>query len=130
VTAKVALPTEEQVLAALAELCAATDGRRPSVVALARRVGLTNATFWRHFPRIARDVADRRRAAPPPTPPTASADRGTDPRIEHAQLRRDNRTLTDQLELAIANIQRLSLENHELRRELEHARNVSRIPAR
>jgi hypothetical protein len=28
------------------------EGRRPTVLVLARRLGMTNPTFWRHFPQM------------------------------------------------------------------------------
>ncbi|MFJ2925603.1 hypothetical protein ACIPIU_11370 [Streptomyces massasporeus] len=39
--------------------------RQPSVLMLARRLELTNTTFRRRYPDIAREIADHR-AAPPP----------------------------------------------------------------
>ena len=53
------VPDKPSVLGALAELSAETaqTGKRPSVVALAQRLGLSNTTFWRHYPDIAREVA-------------------------------------------------------------------------
>jgi regulator of replication initiation timing len=41
-----------------------------------------------------------------------------------ADLRRANRDLTDHLHLAVANIQRLTLDNRQLRRELHTATNI------
>ena len=46
------------------------------------------------------------------------------------ELRRDNASLTEHLELAIANIHRLTLENHRLRQALETASKVTRIDAK
>jgi regulator of replication initiation timing len=48
----------------------------------------------------------------------------------NAQLRRDNTTMREHLELAIANVHRLSLDNHQLRRQLEDATAVVRIDRR
>lgn len=128
-TRKVDLPTEAQVLTALAELnAAASDGRSPSVVALARHLGLTNTTFWRHFPDIAQDVATRRRTSITPQPRQPSPHHHDELKAQNAKLRRVNRDLTDQLDLAISHIQRLTLENHRLRQELETAAKVTRIP--
>ncbi len=131
-TRPVDLPTDDQVSGAWAELAAdANDGGpRPSVVALARRLGLTNSTFWRHFPDHARRVADHARSGshetPPPEPrasPGGQPDRCTNPS-------RHNQDLQTQLHLAAANIAELTIENHELRTALEAALNVSRIPPR
>jgi hypothetical protein len=50
------------------------------------------------------------------------------PPSELARLRRTNRELTDQIEVAVAHLQRLTLENHTLREELEHSRKITRLP--
>jgi hypothetical protein len=42
-------------------------------------------------------------------------------------MHRDNQNLAEHLELAIANIQRLTLENHQLRSALEAAHKVTRL---
>jgi hypothetical protein len=47
---------------------------------------------------------------------------------DNVKLRKDNHELAEHLELAIANIQRLSVDNHGLRQALEAARNVTRLP--
>ena len=48
------LPSRSTVQRALYELLDETsaEGVRPTVVSLARRLGLANTTFWRHFPDI------------------------------------------------------------------------------
>lgn len=126
------LPTDDQVSGAWAQIVAEANegGPRPSVVALARRLGLTNSTFWRHFPDHAQRVADHARLGshrtPPPDPrasPEGQPARRTD-------LSRRNRDLQAQLHLAAANIAELTIENHELRTALEASLNVSRIPPR
>ena len=49
------LPSRSTVQRALDELLDETsaEGVRPTVVSLARRLGLANTTFWRHFPDLA-----------------------------------------------------------------------------
>lgn len=128
---RVVLPAEPEIREAIARLTAADPARPPTVVALARSLGLANATFWRHFPHIAQEVADLRRGSlrsPRPAEPSASAD--TDDSSAVARLRGDNARLRGQLEAAVAHIQHLTLENLALREELERARKVVRIPSR
>jgi len=129
VTARVELPSETQVRQALTELGAQPGAGQPTVLALARSLGLANGTFWRHFPEIARQVADQRRAVirhdratSTPEPPAGN------PPSELARLRRANRELTYQIDVAIAHLQRLTLENHALREELEHSAKITRLP--
>lgn len=52
---------------------------------------------------------------------------GTDAKSAIAQLRNDKARLRGQLEVAIAHLQRLTLENRALREELERAVKVVRI---
>jgi hypothetical protein len=124
------LPSEAQVRQALTELAAQPGAGQPTVLALAQSLGLANGTFWRHFPEIARDVADQRRTAARLDRATSAqnlSDNGNPP-SELTRLRRNNRELTDQIEVAIAHLQRLTLENHALREELEHSRKITRLP--
>lgn len=122
---RVLVPAEATVQAAISDIRgeAAQRGRKPTVTALASRVGLTNATFWRHFPDLARELVDTARAQSM-TPPQPESTR---PRDDRAALARENRRLADHLDLAVANIARLTHENHQLRQAVEAAANVTRL---
>src|SRR5699024_375673 len=61
-TRPVQLPSEAEVRIAIEELRSATQNNTITVKQLAQQLGLTNPTFWRHFPDIAQEVADIRRA--------------------------------------------------------------------
>lgn len=126
---RVELPNDRHVLetrdALLAE--AASAGRRATVVELARRIGLSNTTFWRHYPSVAAELAHAARQ----TPRTDGGTTGHSPAREKdsplAELRRDNRALREHLDLAAASIARLTLENQRLRQELEDAHGVQAL---
>ncbi|OMC20553.1 hypothetical protein [Mycobacterium sp. SP-6446] len=123
------LPTIAEVRTLIAELAEST-GKPPAVLAVARRLGLANTTFRRNFP----DIADQLRAQRGRPTPSAD-DAGAASRFEKLQrdndkLRRHNQQLDEHLELACAAIQRLTLDNHRLRRELEAATNITRIGGR
>nr|AGS49716.1 hypothetical protein [uncultured bacterium esnapd14] len=62
---RVSLPTSGAIATAAESMIAdaAASGRRPTVSELARRLGLTNTTFWRHLPNIAAQIAAHGRAA-------------------------------------------------------------------
>lgn len=123
----VTLPTDEQVRTALRQLLdeSATTGNRATVVELARRVGLTNPTFWRHFPAIASEL----RTSPPAASPAEPAyDNTRALRDDNARLRRTNAALDEDLTAALACIQRLTLENHALRTQLEESAKVVGLP--
>jgi hypothetical protein len=103
------------------------NGKRPSVLALAARIGMTNTTFRRHFPQHAKEISEARS-----TPePQAVAEMQPSPHdvlvARNARLRRANHTLTGNLRLAAAQIQRLGMENARLREALEASSNITRI---
>ncbi|MFJ9782612.1 hypothetical protein ACIRSS_23730 [Amycolatopsis sp. NPDC101161] len=132
-TRRASLPAEDDVRAALDALrneTVGTTGRPPTVLALAQRVGLANSTFRRNFPAI---VAEIIRSPDSSRKPDISRRDGTAvERLteQNTRLRLTNRELTDQVALAMAAIQRLSLDNRQLRAELEAVCNVSRISTR
>jgi len=125
-TRRIPLPSESEVRTALAQLSAANDSGIVTARDLARQLGLANSTFWRHFSEIAQEVANENRvafrvaqAAPEHSP------RGGDP--ERA-LRKENASLRDQIELAVAHIQRLTIDNQTLRDQLEAQTNIVKLP--
>lgn len=122
-TRRVKLPSEVEVLEARLRL--SSEGVPPSVVSLAKSFGLTNATFWRHFPSIAQETADARRTTKH-TNMLAGETRisGRNTKDEIVRLRDDNAQLRTQLGSAAAQIQILTLENRQLREQLEQAHGV------
>ncbi|MEU7823025.1 hypothetical protein [Catellatospora sp. NPDC049133] len=132
-TRKVNLPSGAEVEQAKTSVLAAAraTGTRPTVVALAGRLGMSNPTFWRHFPDIARELAQLGRTGAAQAPDGDVADSRLEELKQHnARLRRANQTLTEQLEFAVASIQRLAIDNHQLRQELETATRVTHIRRR
>lgn len=123
------IPTPEQAQHAPDHVLgeAAATGRRPSVLTVARRLGLSNTTFRRHFPDIADEVGEARRTPRTDAAESPAAAEHTRLVARNAKLRRENRLLRDHLDLAVANIQRLTLRAHRLQRELEAAAKVARI---
>ncbi|MFJ6986534.1 MULTISPECIES: hypothetical protein [unclassified Streptomyces] len=117
-----------QVLDELLNTCRST-GRQPSVLDLARRFGLSNTTFRRNYPDAVSKITAARS---PQNQPAASAGPSPNGRLaaRNAKLRRSNRELTATLKLAIAQIHRLSTENHRLRAELEAVTGVTRLTDR
>jgi hypothetical protein len=105
-TRRAQLPTIQEVRTVIAELTEVT-GKAPAVLAVARRLGLANTTFRRNFPDIADELQGKRQA-------TASAhagvtaDRFGQLKHDNEKLRRDNHQLNEHLDLACANIQRLT----------------------
>jgi len=88
---------------------------------------LSNTTFRRHYPAITRSITEYRHAPqhdPTNQPGASRYDRLVE---RNARLRRANRDLTDFLRLAAAQIQRLTLQNDQLRQQLESANKATRI---
>ncbi|MGW7261748.1 hypothetical protein [Streptomyces sp. NPDC054834] len=128
-TTRLDLPHPERVRKAADELMtqAARNGTRPSVLGLAQRVGLSNTTLRRHFPEIVEAIGAVRSGTAPEPAQVAGTKRYQDLVRRNAKIRRANRELTDQLALALACIQRLSVENARLVAAVEASANVRRI---
>lgn len=128
-TSRHPLPTGDAVRVALDQLRvdADTTGRRVSVLALARHLGMANTTLRRRFPAVCAELVANKS-----TPPTGTAAPNAYHKLvqDNAKLRRGNQHLAEHLELAIANLQRLTLDNHKLRQALEATRNVTRLTTR
>lgn len=120
-TRRVPLPSEADIATAVDELSKDDSDHPPAVLAVAKRLGLSNATFWRHFPQIAQTLADTRKDALRAR--TRSSDRtiADVPTTELVRLRNDKARLEEEMRAAAAEVQRLTLENHELRTQLEQS---------
>lgn len=126
-TRPVTLPTREGIQSALTQL--RTEADRPVTArALAERVGLTNSTFWRHFPDIAQQVANDRRDRLRQTSETRSPELANQSDDHERRLRDENTALRAQLELAVAHIQRLTIENALLREQTESVAGIRHLP--
>lgn len=104
------------------------EGTRPSVLRLARSLGLSNTTFRRQYPEIAQEISGRRSAPPAATTSEPSA---YDKLVaRNAKLRRRNQELTEQLKLAAAQIQHLALTGARLQEALEAQSKITHIDGR
>ncbi|MET8759894.1 hypothetical protein [Lentzea sp. NPDC004782] len=126
-TRRTALPTRDEIQVAISHLAEAA-GKPPTVLALARHLGLANTTFRRSFPGIATEL-NQHRSQPSPHDP-AAVSQFAQLKRDNDNLRQDNHELRQHLELAISNIQRLTLDNHQLRQNLEAAVKVRRLDGR
>lgn len=128
-TPRVPLPTPDQIAAAIA-VETEQSRRPPAALAVARRLGMSNATFWRHFPRVAQELADARRSANRSVQRRVATDSGPNAAVTIARLRAENVGLQDDIKVAAAEVQRLTLENHVLRAQLETAAGITPIQRR
>jgi transposase-like protein len=121
-------PDEARVREALAQMRAEADAgtTRVSVLGLARRLGMSNATFWRNYREIATEI---RQAPETPGKPARVSQPGNEAKLasQNASLRRERDALAGQLEAALAHLRRLTMDNARLREELEAARAVSHL---
>lgn len=124
-TRRTALPNHEDLQLAIKQLTEAT-GKPPTVLALAGRLGLANTTFRRNYPEVTADLI-RQRSTLPARRHDDSTTTFERLRRENARLRSTNHHLAENLELAIANIQRLTLDNHQ---RLEATTSITRIDNR
>ncbi|MGK3208592.1 hypothetical protein [Amycolatopsis sp. MEPSY49] len=119
----VPLPSELEVRAAI-DAARIETGRTPSALALATRLGLANTTFRRNFPDVCAELGRAPRAAAD----TGALDAYTRLQEDNARLRRRNRELTEHVDLAVATIQRLAIDNSRLHTALAEAQQVTRLP--
>ncbi|WP_406470002.1 hypothetical protein [Streptomyces sp. NBC_01615] len=114
---KRALPDTDTVKAAIDTVLAeaATRGRRPTVTAIERLLGIPHATFHRHYA----DLIDThfRPRIPDPAQPATTTSFAADARAEAnlSRLRRENTDLRRTLALYEEAIRQLVLENDALR---------------
>lgn len=123
-TRRVPLPSPDQIAAAIASETE-RSGRPPAALAVASRLGMSNATFWRHFPRVAQDLADARRDANRRAQRVLETDSRPHLAATIAGLRTENADLQNDIKVAAAEVQRLTLENHDLRTQLEQVARIT-----
>lgn len=122
------IPNHGAVLAAIETLHnSAAQHRRLRVLAVARYLNMSNTTLRRHYPDIATDIAN---SAPNTQTSTGKTGAATTQLRDTARLRAENRALREHLELAIASIQRLTIQNDPLRQELPPPPSTSVRPLR
>ncbi|MFD3458264.1 hypothetical protein ACFWVM_00975 [Nocardia fluminea] len=118
------LPDAATVDAAIDHIIDRT-GKPPTTLALANHLGVPNTTFRRNFPNVTDRLHQQRARSQRES--TRNASRFEQIVGENTALRSANQSLVENLELAAAIIQRLSMENRRLRAELEAAHSLSRI---
>jgi transposase-like protein len=99
---------------------------RVSVLGLARRLGMSNATIWRNYRQIAIEIWQASETA---GKPARASQPGNEAKLagQNASLRQERDALARQLEAALAHLRRLTTDNARLREGLEAARAVSHL---
>lgn len=112
------LPTDDEVRQAMTLVLAqARDvGRRPTVTAVERRLGITHPTFYRNFPDL---IAWFKQQTTVTEPDSISATAASEADAEPTDQRRENRELRARVVLYAEAIRQLTLDNAALRAELD-----------
>ena len=112
------LPSDNEVRQTMTLVLAqARDtGRRPTITAVERQLGITHPTFYRNFPDL---IAWFKHQATLPEPHSNSATATSAPDAEPTDLRRANRELRARLALYAETIRQLTLDNNALRAQLD-----------
>jgi AcrR family transcriptional regulator len=98
---RVDLPDQAEIHRAREEVLSAAGatGRKPTVVALAKKLGMSHSTFWRHFPDVAQNLVASARAGGPSAPEETVPSRYDQLKDDHAKLKRTATELEQSLEI-------------------------------
>lgn len=124
------LPDEDQVRQIMAELLSAAQhgGRRPTVTAVEKCLGVTHATFYRNYPELI--LWFRQQAATLAPNPDAPRRNGSDTDQTLARLRRENGDLRRTVKIYAEAIRQLTLDNEQLYTQVKANAKVVDLAAR
>lgn len=126
-----ALPTAADVQEAMAQVLAeaATTGRRATISAVERRLGLPHATFYRNFADLIQQF--QQQIGPPNTAAAAANGDGPDASAETiCRLRSENEDMRRTLRIYAEAIRQLTTRNEELADQLHRQASVTTIAPR
>jgi AcrR family transcriptional regulator len=126
-----ALPTTADVEQAMAQVLAeaATTGRRATISAVERRLGLPHATFYRNFADLIQQY--QQQASPPNTAAALANGDGPDgPTETIRRLRSENEDLRRTLRIYAEAIRQLTTRNEELADQLHRQASITTIAPR
>jgi AcrR family transcriptional regulator len=121
------LPTSDEVRHAMDSVLreAASVGRRATVAAVERQLGITHPTFYRHYSDLINEYFQPRATRSPlPVEPTS---RNVEHDTTERRLRREIADLRKTVSLYGEAIRQLALENHALRTQLDQAGNITSL---
>ncbi|MFE6155518.1 hypothetical protein [Streptomyces sp. NPDC057889] len=123
------LPTDEQVREAMVAALAESEitGRRATVTAVERQLGVTHATFYRNFP----DLIEWFKGQLASRHDQAVADKDTTKREDDlARLRRENTDLRKQVKIYAEAIRQLTLDKSSLEDKLQNFEGITSLAER
>ncbi len=126
------LPPDEQVKAAMARVLAQAgeNGRKATVTAVERALGIPHATFDRNYRHLINDFRQRAndQASTVKQARAISSDKDPDQVIQ--RLRRDNEDLRRLVKIYAESIRQLTLDYLELQAKLNATASITALPSR
>ena len=125
------LPADDQVAAVMERVLAraAENGRRATVTAVEKALGIPHATFDRNYRHLIEDFrqrAQQQATAARPAGPVSTCD---DPGQVVQRLRRENEDLRRLVKIYAESIRQLTLDHLELEAKLNAAASVTALPS-
>jgi hypothetical protein len=126
------LPADDQVSVVMERVLAqaAQNGRRATVTAVERALGIPHATFDRNYRHLIEDFRQRARQQAAAARPAGPVSTGNDPGIVMQRLRRENEDLRRLVKIYAESIRQLTLDHLELEAKLNTAVGVTTLANR
>lgn len=126
------LPADDQVNAVMARILgqAAQTGRKATVTAVERALGIPHATFDRNYRHLINDFRQRAHDQAATAKQASAASSGKDPDQAIQRLRRENEDLRRLVRIYAESIRQLTLDHLELQAKLNAAASITTLPAR
>jgi hypothetical protein len=121
------LPADDQVTVVMERVLAqaAQNGRRATVTAVEKALGIPHATFDRNYGHLIEDFRQRARQQAGTATPAGPVSMGNDPGQVVQRLRRENEDLRRLVKIYAESIRQLTLDHLELEARLNTAASVT-----
>jgi hypothetical protein len=125
------LPGDDQVNAVMARILgqAAETGRKATVTAVERALGIPHATFDRNYRHLIDDFREQAHDQAATAKRTRAASNGKDPDQAIQRLRRENEDLRRLVKIYAESIRQLTLDHLELETKLHAAADIAVLPS-
>ncbi len=126
------LPADDEVTAAMARVLAkaAEDGRKATVTAVERALGIPHATFDRNYRHLIDGFRRQAREQAATARPAGPDNAGTNPEQVIRRLRRENEDFRRLVKIYAESIRQLTLDQLELETRLNAAAGITALPDR
>lgn len=126
------LPADDHVNAVMVRVLAeaAENGRKATVTAVERALGIPHATFDRTYRHLIDDFRQRAQDQSATAKPTREVSSGKDPDQVIQRLRRENEDLRRLVKIYAESIRQLTLDHLELQAKLNATASITTLPTR